>query len=525
MRRLQAGCKQQLTLPLLLSHIVSHGLPCFISGTRTGSRQQEAKPVGRVPATYTQPAYKQFTSAAQKTGQPPSCNHQRRQQLHSNPADSKHPLQSADHHLPPQPPQPASIMAQTPPLPLTMTLFEQAAPVIVQHTGAATRKALFSLCRAGRDTVLRTAPSATLQLDTTTAAPGGDAWLSQLAAAKHALLTRGRQPTTLALLVKESIRTDGGSRSGGVSGPEDDQGNEALPAIPEQLGEACAHITEFSIRCPGARYWHHPHNGTKTALTAVVAAFSSVQRISCVPFAFPTPQQLPSLTGLAIACVSREQETDCEQGKVEFNHDIAAFMPQLSSFESDAEQAEHDDGYEVHQYPWGALFCKASTSHTLHTFKIQTPLTDDLLGLLVDHAPALRHLGVCGLRLYDSKHAKAEWGVQTLDVGQGKGYDGDYRILGSELGCLPVSTAKQPMVIQGSDVWQVILCSEVSHTGRHTPCMCFIPMNSGMELQLYLHVLFVHYAAFASRSLSMHRAPACMVPSANRPLFTGCPVT
>ncbi len=68
------------------------------------------------------------------------------------------------------------------------------------------RQGLFKSCREGRDTVLTTAPKATLTLDLRKQIPA--ARTKQLTAARQALLTRGKRPTSLVLKLSAVSQTD-----------------------------------------------------------------------------------------------------------------------------------------------------------------------------------------------------------------------------------------------------------------------------------------------------------------------------
>ncbi len=351
-------------------------------------------------------------------------------------------------------------MAQTPPPALSAALFEQAAAVIVQRTDAATRKALFSLCRVGRDTVLRNAPSATLQLNTTTVVPDDDAWFAQLAAARQALLIRGRQPTTLLLVVQESGDYEGG--------PMDDDGrNETLLVIPEELDDACECITELRVKVNEENYWLNPYNNTTRDLSTVVAAFPYVQRISGCPFVLPEPHELPCLREVIVKFTERAEWMYGETGERDHVSDIftsmSAFLPQLSSLEFELEDHRHEEGYSLSHYKWRDLFRAGYTSHTLHTFEINDTLDNVLLGLLITHAPALKHLSVSGLEMHNDEHAGKQWAVEKLYPGQ--------VLIDRQFSRLPVSTAG-PVVIEATECtenWQVTLGKEVSiHTHTHT---------------------------------------------------------
>ncbi len=66
--------------------------------------------------------------------------------------------------------------------------------------------------------------------------------------------------------------------------------------------------------------------------------------------------------------------------------------------------------------PWPTLFTPATTTTTLTHFSCDERLTGQLLGLLLAHAPALKHLGVWCVDLGTDEYRQRVWGVETLTM-------------------------------------------------------------------------------------------------------------
>ncbi len=63
--------------------------------------------------------------------------------------------------------------------------------------------------------------------------------------------------------------------------------------------------------------------------------------------------------------------------------------------------------------PWPSIFCQASTTHTLTHLVTDEALTDVLVSVLVQHAPALSHLTV-DVSYVKTDHSGSEWGLTEL---------------------------------------------------------------------------------------------------------------
>ncbi len=72
--------------------------------------------------------------------------------------------------------------------------------------------------------------------------------------------------------------------------------------------------------------------------------------------------------------------------------------------------------------PWHAIFCPASTTHTLTHLVTHEPLEEDLASVLVRHAPALKHLTVSALSLQADMSGEV-WSVTELVVTEPCGDD------------------------------------------------------------------------------------------------------
>ncbi len=87
-------------------------------------------------------------------------------------------------------------------------------------------------------------------------------------------------------------------------------------------------------------------------------------------------------------------------------------LPQITHLDIEF-WGDRDEGSQP--APWHAIFCQASTTHTLTHLVMHETLTDELVWVLVQHAPALSHLTVLNL-LVKADHSGREWGVRELVV-------------------------------------------------------------------------------------------------------------
>ncbi len=258
--------------------------------------------------------------------------------------------------------------------------------MLVQLADPPALRGLFTSCRGGRDLVLAHAPQVALTLPLLLDQPY-EQWIAQHYQLKSALITRGRLPTRLHI--------DGwdGRREPQVQGTP----------LPMQLlavllqPTTAAGISEAVIqsKCP-----QHPQ---PSAVTQVLAALPSLTRLelsSAQPITLPHPTHLPLL---------RELSVECSVQAISSN--LALYIPQLTSL-----QLEGTSNVPA-GIPCALLFTAAAPAQHLTTFIARnTSLTDELLELLLDHAPALACLSVSRIQLLDTQYVSRVWGVTDLTV-------------------------------------------------------------------------------------------------------------
>lgn len=122
-------------------------------------------------------------------------------------------------------------------------------------------------------------------------------------------------------------------------------------------------------------------------------------------YPLPPPNHMPQLRVVAASRIVRHSAS-----ALAFYDSVALYMPQLDSLDMGLYDQEHVAAvYE-------RLFCPASTSHTLTHFNTGNYLTDDLLDLLLTHAPALTQLDVIAFDEGLGDHSGKEWGVGQVRV-------------------------------------------------------------------------------------------------------------
>ncbi len=127
--------------------------------------------------------------------------------------------------------------------------------------------------------------------------------------------------------------------------------------------------------------------------------------ISSLPAAPP----LPHLTQLAITFPNPVADRAVVES---FSMSLAPFVPQLTSLRIVTAPGA--------QWPtWPSVF--KATAHILTHIHTDAALTDELLGLLLQHATALTELRAGYLSLRTDEHKGKEWEVQRVDVRFGNG--------------------------------------------------------------------------------------------------------
>lgn len=254
-----------------------------------------------------------------------------------------------------------------------MDLFQE------QHAGPAVYNGLFTACPQGRDWVLAHTSKATLTMDTTAELSAAE-WAGRLDAARQALDTRGALPTDLVVVLAESADSEA-----------------ACLQLLSALGGAGHGIGKVTLRVK-------PGPAAKGSTTVS----DTVQNLLCQ---FLIPDTLPQLGSVHIVAQNQSLQDSVVQS-------IATRLPQLSSPHLDA---------RIQASQWPQLLSPATTTHTLNSFSTDSSLTDELLGLLLKHAPALSQLSVWNIRVELGQYGV--WGVQQLKA---------YEVDGNTLPLLPM---------------------------------------------------------------------------------------
>ncbi len=171
-----------------------------------------------------------------------------------------------------------------------------------------------------------------------------------------------------------------------------------------------AGITEAVIKTrSGLRPGH-------TAVTQLLAALPSLRRLELVsvqPFPLlPPPSHLPQLRELILKDpIYTSPLYTSALGLQDVCVALAPYMQQLTQL-----HLEHT--VTKGTFPHYLRLFGAATASSLATLSLPNcPLTDQLLGLLLEHGPALAHLGVWDVQLTSPANRDRTWGVGTVVVG------------------------------------------------------------------------------------------------------------
>lgn len=295
---------------------------------------------------------------------------------------------------------------------------EQADAWVGEFVRQAPADVLWLLSQAGtagrpyRDHVLRTAGWANLTLDATAGEPL-PAWLQRVREAGDRLRTRGTLPTSIEVYLNRT--------------PECVAASTACITLLQGAGPG---VTELSVWFSPEPERAHPdhlihHVFSKDAYTReldawwradqadidctqvtaftqlAAAAFPALTSLwldgcSC---ALPPPAQLPQLAHVSFAAPTLSDTA------------LISIAPHLTYLKSVHIGATHSPA----SIQWPLLFTTDTPTHTLTSFSTDQWLTDELVGLLLDNAPALTELSVRGVRCA-GVHRDRVWGVEDLYI-------------------------------------------------------------------------------------------------------------
>ncbi len=262
---------------------------------------------------------------------------------------------------------------------------------------------LFRSCRGGRDLVLAWAPKARLSLALPPTGPV-DKVARRLQHISDALAKRGeRLPTHLQLVAQHQQ-------------PPDSSEQEAVLSLLEStLTARAACITQLTIGHT------QPGQGMQAAARAL-SCLTALRSLSIIQGACVLPPQLSQLSQLTYCHIQIPTGFDAEAKRDMYNS-IGRSLPQLIAL-----RVTEDSHYRLHEVQprWSYIFTAQSTSHTLTHFSTYNTLSDELLSLLVNHAPALTHLSVGTMLLTADTCRQRQWRVKELHAGDkalhGAGY-------------------------------------------------------------------------------------------------------
>lgn len=239
--------------------------------------------------------------------------------------------------------------------------------------------------RAGREWVLGRAKAAKLNLPASPAPTLID-WEQQLAAARQTLGIRGLMPSAL------NLQTIGGVES------------SSLRSVPEALTGVGAGITHLTIRLGGGGPYGEDFRRFLHEMVSALPNLCSLDfnHDSC---ALPQPTHLPQLTALSAIMPTFDQHQIVSR----VEDSVSALLTQLRSL-SLREHMPQDVSWHV----GSRIFAQRSQTLTQLTLQ-RALLNDQLVGLLLQHAPALQQLSVGSVSL-EADHMDRQWQVKQFGV-------------------------------------------------------------------------------------------------------------
>ncbi len=281
-----------------------------------------------------------------------------------------------------------------------------------EHADAAVWSGIHTSCRAGQNLALQEAKHVRLRLDCTTGqAP--DAWQRRLAAVQQALSLRNSSlPTSLTVIGDDTA----------VSAA-------AALAVPKALHAAGRSVTALELCCSAVS--KHYQDFMRLA-AAAFPNLSSVKLVNALAPLLAPPSHLPHLTQLSFTTTTTtfDQAHDHTDLCDMLEKSVALYTPQVTSLTA------LDGGY--HDIWWPHIFTPQTRSHTLTHLTTNDYLTDELMSLIDEYAPAVKHVSVSNIS-FDEGAQDAVWGVEQLHIEDGVG-NGHY-VSATEVALLPKCAA------------------------------------------------------------------------------------
>ncbi len=308
-------------------------------------------------------------------------------------------------------------------------------------TAPAVLQGIFSSSRGGRDWALQHAPSVRLVLlyDSVRA--------KTLRHVSSALSVRCPLPVHLTVLgagVGDTVARLGGFLTALASGAcikgftlscgQDRADSGRVSTVLQDLAEACPQLASLRL----------------DACIGNLPAHLSPPQATTAPAA---PQPTPALPHLSNLTVTFPPTTDHAAAVEYCSRSIGAYTAQLTSLNITSQ----------HNIPWPLVFPAGVTSHTLTHLTTDRALTDELLSLLLDHAPGLTRLRVGRLQLSQDTHRTKQWAVEKLTTQLGAL---------DTLALLPSNKGDKQLVVSniGGEATAQVVSGEVSGVS-HT-CTC-----------------------------------------------------
>ncbi len=277
---------------------------------------------------------------------------------------------------------------------------------VTEHADGGVLWGLLCSCQAGRDLILQVAAQATLHFDFAAAEQPAGVWLRRLHTARRALVRRGAKGTRLALTV--------GTDSLPAFTAAAVLLREPLPAIAELRVRAAREVVDYEAKIP--------HGRTITGLLQCAApSLINLRTLSIEDTIVTLPPNtlLPHVIELKLQVPLADLLFGYEAEVQDMCTHLAPYVRQVHSLCLDGvngpPQTDEDIGAQTLLH-WPTIFSPATTSTTLTHFTCDECLTDQLLGLLLAHAPALKRLGVWRVDLESDAHRGKVWGVEYLSL-------------------------------------------------------------------------------------------------------------
>ncbi len=243
---------------------------------------------------------------------------------------------------------------------------------------------LFRSCTSGRDYVLQRAPTITLTLDTTVSQEP-TAWLSRISTLRQILSARGSRPVHLTVVC------------------DDTEHSAAAASVIGALGDSVA-VAELRVK-DKTPYDEQP-SAAASAIHHLTAPALGPHLTTLAPTCavlLPPPSSLTNVTQILADLLNSESERWPDDVHDRVLDSIAPYLPQLTSLTVHIE---------------GDLFMHrvlTDTSHTLTSFTASCALGPELVGLLLDHCPALENIH-CQTLWLDPWYDDRTWGVKRVVI-------------------------------------------------------------------------------------------------------------